>query len=555
MTAAPFLSRHLGDYLLVAQLSEDALGTVFRALYAPDERRFVRLRLLQAADLPAESVRAAIEENGGRTLLHEAVVRQPELGLVEGVPYHAWNEAAGWTLDALLARVRGLGIRIPPQYALLIAERIASALEHAHRTSIDGRPMHHGALWPGFVSLSNDSEIRVGGFGLASAILPSLGRPRLCAEVAPYVAPESRGRNEVGANSDVYSLGAILLELLTGRRPALESPLAELREEEVSSRELGAFLCMSLAPAAERFPSAIEMRRALQELLTGPYSLYTANLALFLYKLLNPESQSVAPSSDWESTNPVVVSGQADGAHREDGAAEPEVARVATTLILEQADDQEESAHDEPLFSVLEWRAVRRRAWSRIDALAAGIAAVGLATGLVLAVGGGPSEPRILNSVSLPAPALPPAAPAPVVSEVFPQAPPEPRGETTEPERPRSVTVTSNSRTLAASVTKPERASPRRRRLDDARERAAAESARFDAAFARIAADRVEAGELARKPYVDARGSEREGDRLLQGRDYAGADAAFRRAAGLYRRAESLSFDERVRRVKLTAGK
>ena len=45
-------------------------------------------------------------------------------------------------------------------------------------------------------------------------------------------------------------------------------------------------------------------------MVTGnPFSLYTANLALFLYKLLNPESQSVAPSSDWESTNPVVVHG------------------------------------------------------------------------------------------------------------------------------------------------------------------------------------------------------------------------------------------------------
>ena len=50
---APFLSRHLGDYLLVAQLSEDSLGTVFRALYAADERRFVRLRVLQSAELVA----------------------------------------------------------------------------------------------------------------------------------------------------------------------------------------------------------------------------------------------------------------------------------------------------------------------------------------------------------------------------------------------------------------------------------------------------------------------------------------------------------------------
>jgi hypothetical protein len=133
--------------------------------------------------------------------------------------------------------------------------------------------------------------------------------------------------------------------------------------------------------------------------------------------------------------------------------------------------------------------------------------------------------------------------------------PPEEHEETTTPEQARAARVPSSGTVIAASAARPDRASPRRRRLDDPRERAAAENARFDAAFARIAADRVEAGELAQEPYAEARGSEREGDQLLRGRDYSGADAAFRRAAGLYRRAESLSFVERVRRVKLIAGK
>ena len=56
MSTAPLLSRHLGDYLLVAQLSEDALGSVFRALHAADERRFVRLRILRSSELPAEAI-------------------------------------------------------------------------------------------------------------------------------------------------------------------------------------------------------------------------------------------------------------------------------------------------------------------------------------------------------------------------------------------------------------------------------------------------------------------------------------------------------------------
>ena len=58
----PFLSRHFGDYLLVAQLSEDSLGIVYRALYAADERRFVRLRILQADELSADAIERAIHE-------------------------------------------------------------------------------------------------------------------------------------------------------------------------------------------------------------------------------------------------------------------------------------------------------------------------------------------------------------------------------------------------------------------------------------------------------------------------------------------------------------
>ena len=75
-TPAPFLSRHLGDYLLVAQLSEDPLGTVFRALYAADERRFVRLRVLQSEELDAAASKLTVtrERLSDLALVHDAIV-------------------------------------------------------------------------------------------------------------------------------------------------------------------------------------------------------------------------------------------------------------------------------------------------------------------------------------------------------------------------------------------------------------------------------------------------------------------------------------------------
>ncbi|HEY7862393.1 MAG TPA: hypothetical protein VIE39_01960, partial [Thermoanaerobaculia bacterium] len=114
MSSTPFLSRHFGDYLLVAQLSEDALGSVYRALYLADERRFVRLRILQTPEISREVLVATIEEGEGEPALeHDAIVRRAELSVADGMPYMVWYENAGWTLDQLLAAVRALGVRIP----------------------------------------------------------------------------------------------------------------------------------------------------------------------------------------------------------------------------------------------------------------------------------------------------------------------------------------------------------------------------------------------------------------------------------------------------------
>ncbi len=576
---APFLSRHFGEYLLVAQLSEDSLGIVYRALNAADERRFVRLRILQADELSADAIERAIQDHAGiEPLVHDAIVSRPQFDTVEGIPYLTWDETAGWTLDTMLARVRTLGIRIPAEYALLVAERIAAGLEHAFRAAPDGRPTAHGLLWPGFVSISHDAAVRVGGFGMADAVLPSLHSPRLLAEIGPYVAPEVRAVGIAGENSDVYSLGAILLELLTGRRPSLDTPSCELRAGDPRSEDLETFLRRCLASADGRFASAVDAHRALQQMVTAnPFSLYTANLALFLYKLLNPESQSTAPTSDLESTNPVVVHGAlpapADEAsaspaplpgtprrRRGDAAADSDEVFPETPAAVTVAMEAASAVSEVPPAAKLEEYGARlsearvhsqpplpalARAWARPAATLA--AAATLAVGAFLVVsqihsirGAAASEKLAIASGRLAVEAAATTARTPdAVERIVPEAPSPLQGAVARPPEPAAPAPAARPASL--------RTAPRvRKEL-----RQPAEDLRLRAALARIEADRLNAQETAGDIFGEGRSSEEEGERLLRERDYQAAQLAFSRAARLFQQARELTWEERVRQAEL----
>ncbi len=569
-TTAPFLSRHLGDYLLVAQLSEDPLGTVFRALYAADERRFVRLRILQSEELRPDAIHRVVRENRFRdaALAHDAIVLRPELDVVEGIPYMTWDETAGWTLDTMLARVRALGIRIPVEYALLMGERIAAALEHAHQWKAGDRPADHGLLWPGFVTITHDAAVRVGGFGIAEAVLPALAGPRMTAEIAPYIAPEARGSATISENADVYSLGAMLVELITGRRPSLDTPSAELRAGDPRSDELGAFLRRCLAPSDERFPTAIDAHRALQQMVTGnPFSLFTTNLALFLYKLLNPESQSVAPSSDWESTNPVLVETKtrrsetpapvpppADAPRRRRGDLDPEEAASAEQPAIvppealatmpPPADSPAPAALQGHAAGLIEGQPARRRrqpgfAWRGPAAALA--AAAGLAAGVILVTNG--MRASQANTAAAPATALAPSAES--IHEAVPLDPP------TLPV-PLPESAASQVGTLAPAANHSAAAARSGKKIQTEL-RQPTEDLRLRAALARIEADRVGAREKAADVFDEGQQNEKEGERLLQRNDYDAAQMAFSRAAQLFQQAQESSWEQRVHSATLSA--
>jgi serine/threonine protein kinase len=567
MTSGSFQPRRFGTHLLVAQLGEDCLGTVYRALHGSGERRFVRLRVLQSPELSPPAVFAAVArraEHAAR-LSHKTIVQHAEMSVVDGAPFVAWYEGAGWTLDTVVARLREAGTRLPTPYALLIAERVCAAIEHAWFSPFDGEPIRHGLLWPGFISISNDAEIRLGGFGLADAILPTLSRGRLARDVSPYAAPEARETGSVGPHSDVYSAGILLLELLTGRRPSAAAPVLDDADLPAGVRN---FLESCFAPPEER-PTVLELHRTIQEqLAAGPAPVSSVDLALFLYTLLNPESRGV-PQIDGDSTNPVSEEPETPaerelanfGRRRTDAYPRP-IVEVPVLIAAEEFGNPPEEAValvPSAVLSPIRPSLPPASGFRWMSGLAYFAAAAAVIVGVETLAIHRERAARAIPTSAASAAALPlsSASLAPAPASV-PAA-----GRVADPATAAQAgIVTANiarrrpEKLAASTVAAPGRSKSREPRVsaaDVAALRYAAEHARFRAGWARIEAERREAGELAGEKFGAGRAAEAEGQRLLTAGEFAQALSSFEVAANLYREAENTSRETRLERLRLSA--
>lgn len=406
MTTEP-LPRHFGPYRLTAELGEDALGHEYRAVRESDGT-FVRFRALDAPELSADALLDAIEENGEvhEFLKNPAVARGVDMDAADGIPYIAWNEVNGRTLKNLLLKSRNPTRKIPVEHALLISEKVATALDHAYNTTVDGDRTLHGLVWPGFVAISDDGEIRLAGFGLAPGVLPSLSRPRLTREIANYLAPEERDQEYIGKNSDVFSVGVMLLELLTGQPPSAD-PMAVLRgtggnPPPAVLPEVLAVLRMTLGPPESRYASSGDLRRELGKLLfSGPYSPSTFNLAYFLNDVFKDEIEAETRARRRESSaGQPAASAAPSGA----SASAPHRPPPSPPPPLSRRPGERPPAPPEPALPAEPARPSRRPgAW-----VALGIAAVVLAAGYLVW-----SRPSAIRS-ALPVPRR--QAPAPTAT-------------------------------------------------------------------------------------------------------------------------------------------
>src|SRR5204863_4645407 len=131
----------------------------------------------------------------------------------DGQPYLVSQLMGGGDVEGLIARADDH--RLPLEQAVGIGEQVCRGLQHAHAHGIVHRDLKPGNVW-----LTADGTAKLGDFGLAVA----LGRTRLTQAgmmvgTVAYMPPEQATGGQVTPRSDLYSLGAMLYELVTGRPP------------------------------------------------------------------------------------------------------------------------------------------------------------------------------------------------------------------------------------------------------------------------------------------------------------------------------------------------
>ena len=296
------IGSRLGDrYEIRSLLGQGGMADVYAA-HDTVLGRTVAVKVLRGSltTEPRALARFHQEAEAAAALSHPNIVSLFDIGTEDGVPFIVMELVPGETLSEVIWREAPL----PPERAAEIGEAVADALAFAHAAGIV-----HRDVKPGNIMLTPWGHVKVLDFGIARA----LSRARLTTSMelrgtAEYLSPEQASGRELDGRSDIYSLGAVLFEMLTGRPPfEAESPLAVARmhaeRDPIPLRQLRAGVPVSLETI---------VMRCLEKDLAGRYQ-RAAQLAADLRRFRFDRSAITAPVPPEPSTDPL----EADEARRQ----------------------------------------------------------------------------------------------------------------------------------------------------------------------------------------------------------------------------------------------
>ena len=274
------IGRTLAHYRITASLGAGGMGEVYRATDTTLGRD-VALKVLPAAMAadPERIERFRREAKALAALDHPGVVTVYSVEEADGVHFLTMQLVDGQTLERLIPATG-----LPLERLLQVAVALAEALAAAHE-----RGVVHRDLKPGNVMVTGDGRVKVLDFGLAklgdtgpetATLTHALTGDGVVMGTVPYMSPEQVAGRAVDHRTDIFALGVIFYEMITGRRPFAAASSAELvssilRDAPPPPEKLRAGLPVGLGLLVERclekrpedrFRSAVEVADALQAL-------------------------------------------------------------------------------------------------------------------------------------------------------------------------------------------------------------------------------------------------------------------------------------------------
>jgi serine/threonine-protein kinase len=265
-------------YQILGELGRGGMGVVYKAQQMGLKRPVALKMILAGSHAGAEDLaRFRREAEAIARLQHPNIVQVYEVGEHNGLPFFSLEFAESGSLAAKLN-----GTPLPPLEAARLVETLAGAVQAAHQ-----RGVIHRDLKPANVLLTAEGTPKITDFGLAKKLDEAAGQTQSGAILGTpsYMAPEQAGgrTKDLGPATDVYALGAILYELLTGRPPfkaanSLDTLRLVLEQEPVRPRQLQPHVprdleticlkCLHKSPQ-HRYASAVALAEDLECWLAG----------------------------------------------------------------------------------------------------------------------------------------------------------------------------------------------------------------------------------------------------------------------------------------------